>query len=117
VKQRLEPGIVHDASGAADFLRDPVGTLLLPLVGSIFGAATGHGGGFGWGKPVRIRFYLVRAQLYAFWVSPNVSGESLGYVAAGGPGLNGSQDSTTNAGSSASETSLYSGQLHSGVLR
>src|SRR6266404_673360 len=28
VKQRLEPGIVHDAPGAADFLRDPVGTLL-----------------------------------------------------------------------------------------
>ena len=41
------------------------------------------------GKPVRIRFYLVRAQLYSFWVSPSVSGESLGYVAAGGPGLNG----------------------------
>ena len=68
------------------------------------------------GKPVRIRFYLVRAQLYSFWVSPNVSGESLGYVAAGGPGLNGSQDSTTNAGSSASETSPYPGQLHSGLL-
>lgn len=27
---RLEPGIIHDASGAADFLRDPVGTLLDP---------------------------------------------------------------------------------------
>jgi len=68
------------------------------------------------GKPVRIRFYLVRAQLYSFWVSPNVSGESLGYVAAEA-GLNGSQDSTTNADSSASEISRYSGQLHSGVLR
>jgi Zn-dependent protease len=32
---------------------DPIGTLLLPLVGSIYGAATGHGGGFGWGKPVQ----------------------------------------------------------------
>ena len=32
---------------------DPIGTFLLPLVGSIFGAATGHGGGFGWGKPVQ----------------------------------------------------------------
>jgi len=31
---------------------DPVGTLLLPLIGSIYGAASGHGGGFGWGKPV-----------------------------------------------------------------
>ena len=32
---------------------DPIGTFLLPLVGSIYGAATGHGGGFGWGKPVQ----------------------------------------------------------------
>lgn len=32
---------------------DPIGTLLLPLVGSIYGAATGVGGGFGWGKPVQ----------------------------------------------------------------
>ena len=32
---------------------DPIGTLLLPLVGAIYGAATGHGGGFGWGKPVQ----------------------------------------------------------------
>ncbi len=32
---------------------DPIGTLLLPLAGSIWGAATGHGGGFGWGKPVQ----------------------------------------------------------------
>ena len=32
---------------------DPIGTLLLPLVGSIYGAATGMGGGFGWGKPVQ----------------------------------------------------------------
>src|SRR6266480_4791583 len=48
-------------------------------------------------------------------VSPSVSGESLGYVAAGGPGLNGSQDSTTDAGSSASE-SAYAGKLPSGLL-
>lgn len=32
---------------------DPIGTLLLPLIGSIYGAASGHGGGFGWGKPVQ----------------------------------------------------------------
>jgi Zn-dependent protease len=32
---------------------DPVGTLLLPLIGSIYGAIGGHGGGFGWGKPVQ----------------------------------------------------------------
>jgi Zn-dependent protease len=32
---------------------DPIGTFLLPLVGSIYGATTGIGGGFGWGKPVQ----------------------------------------------------------------
>jgi Zn-dependent protease len=32
---------------------DPIGTLLLPLVGSIYGASTGYGGGLGWGKPVQ----------------------------------------------------------------
>ena len=32
---------------------DPIGTLLLPLVGAIYGATTGHGGGLGWGKPVQ----------------------------------------------------------------
>jgi len=32
---------------------DPIGTLLLPLIGSIYGAASGFGGGFGWGKPVQ----------------------------------------------------------------
>jgi len=32
---------------------DLVGTLLLPLIGSIYGAIGGHGGGFGWGKPVQ----------------------------------------------------------------
>lgn len=31
---------------------DPIGTFVLPLIGSIYGAASGHGGGFGWGKPV-----------------------------------------------------------------
>jgi len=33
---------------------DPIGTLLLPLAGSVYGAASHHGGGgFGWGKPVQ----------------------------------------------------------------
>src|SRR4029079_9135697 len=32
---------------------DPIGTLLLPLVGAIYGAATGHGGGLRWGTPVQ----------------------------------------------------------------
>lgn len=32
---------------------DVIGTLVLPLVGSLYGAMTGVGGGFGWGKPVQ----------------------------------------------------------------
>jgi Zn-dependent protease len=32
---------------------DPIGTLLLPLMGGLYGAAGGGGGGFGWGKPVQ----------------------------------------------------------------
>ena len=44
------------------------------------------------GKPVRFRFYLTRGSLYAFWVSPDVSGASHGYVAAGGPGFTGPKD-------------------------
>jgi hypothetical protein len=39
------------------------------------------------GAPVRIRFALARALLFAFWVSPSPRGESRGYVAAGGPGF------------------------------
>ena len=38
-------------------------------------------------NPVKFRFYLRNGQLYAFWVSPDRSGASHGYVAAGGPGL------------------------------
>lgn len=38
------------------------------------------------GKPVRFRFHLADGRLYAFWVSPDASGASHGYVAAGGPG-------------------------------
>lgn len=32
---------------------DLIGTLVLPLVGSLYGAMKGVGGGFGWGKPVQ----------------------------------------------------------------
>jgi len=49
------------------------------------------------GKPVKFRFYLTNASLYAFWVSPGRSGASHGYVAAGGPGFTGSTD-TVGAG-------------------
>lgn len=41
------------------------------------------------GKPVAFRFHLSKGSLYAFWVSPNESGASRGYVAAGGPGYDG----------------------------
>jgi len=32
---------------------DLIGTFIMPLVGGIAAAATGYGGGFGWGKPVQ----------------------------------------------------------------
>ena len=44
------------------------------------------------GKPVRFRFHLREGSLYAFWVGPDASGASHGYVAAGGPGLSGPID-------------------------
>jgi hypothetical protein len=44
------------------------------------------------GRPVRFRFSLQRGALYAFWVSPSVSGASRGFVGAGGPGYAGAVD-------------------------
>ena len=44
------------------------------------------------GRPVRFRFYLTNGSLYSFWVSPDKSGASYGYVAAGGPGFTGPKD-------------------------
>ncbi len=32
---------------------DPIGTLALPLISALLGAATGRVGGFGWGRPVQ----------------------------------------------------------------
>lgn len=40
------------------------------------------------GKVIRAKFYLTNGDLYAFWISPWHSGESRGYTAGGGPGLN-----------------------------
>lgn len=40
------------------------------------------------GKNVRLKFYLTNGDLYSFWLSPWISGESGGYTAGGGPGLN-----------------------------
>lgn len=44
------------------------------------------------GKPVRFRFHLREGRLYSFWVSPDNSGSSRGYAAAGGPGFTSSTD-------------------------
>jgi hypothetical protein len=47
------------------------------------------------GQPVRIRFSLTAGRLYSFWVSAWPTGESRGYVAAGGPGFSGPTDEPT----------------------
>lgn len=44
------------------------------------------------GQPVKFRFVLRNARLFAFWVSPDERGSSNGYVAAGGPGFTSSRD-------------------------
>ena len=44
------------------------------------------------GQPVKFRFTLRRGKLFAFWVSPETSGVSRGYVAGGGPGFTKSTD-------------------------
>jgi hypothetical protein len=44
------------------------------------------------GQPVKFRFTLRNGALYSFWVSPDASGASHGYVAAGGPGFTGPTD-------------------------
>ena len=44
------------------------------------------------GQAVKFRFHLTRGALHAFWVSPETSGASHGYVAAGGPGFAGATD-------------------------
>jgi hypothetical protein len=44
------------------------------------------------GEVLRFRFILRDGRLYSFWVSPDESGASNGYVAAGGPGFTGPTD-------------------------
>ncbi len=41
------------------------------------------------GRNVRIKLYLEKGELYAFWISPWMTGESRGYLTGGGPGLSG----------------------------
>jgi hypothetical protein len=48
-------------------------------------------------KPVKFRFTLRNGSLYSFWVSPDASGASHGYVAAGGPGFTGPMDTVGQA--------------------
>ena len=45
-------------------------------------------------QPVRLRFSLSHGALYAFWISPEKTGASHGYVGAGGPGFDGPMDTT-----------------------
>lgn len=52
------------------------------------------------GKAVRLRFHLSNAELYAFWLSPNATGASGGYVAAGGPGFTTDRDDGGGVGNS-----------------
>ncbi|MEO7649790.1 MAG: glycosyl hydrolase family 32 [Bryobacteraceae bacterium] len=44
------------------------------------------------GQAVSFRFRIRKGSLYSFWVSPDASGASYGYVAAGGPGFVGPRD-------------------------
>ncbi|WP_353197347.1 hypothetical protein [Parapedobacter defluvii] len=48
------------------------------------------------GKPVKFRFHLTNGKLYSFWVSPEESGASFGYIGAGGPGYEGTIDTKGN---------------------
>lgn len=41
-------------------------------------------------KVIRVKFYMTGGDLYSFWISPWTTGESRGYTAGGGPGLNAS---------------------------
>jgi hypothetical protein len=49
------------------------------------------------GQTVRFRFLVNNGRLYSFWVSPDESGASYGYVAAGGPGFTQPRDTTGTA--------------------
>jgi hypothetical protein len=60
------------------------------------------------GKTVRFRFYLRSGSLYAFWVSPERSGASRGYVAAGGPGFTGPTDTVGEAAYTAAASAYTS---------
>lgn len=39
-------------------------------------------------KECFLKFYVTDGDLYAFWITPWITGESRGYTAGGGPGMN-----------------------------
>ena len=39
---------------------------------------------------IKIKFYLTNGEIFSFWISPKNTGESYGYTAGGGPGLDSS---------------------------
>lgn len=59
---------------------DPIGTFALPLIGGLYGAATGHLGGFGWGRPVQWQPARIRRGI-------SMSTAKI-LVAVAGPGMN-----------------------------
>jgi Zn-dependent protease len=63
---------------------DPIGTLLLPLIGSIYGALGGGIGGFGWGKPVQWQPHRVtrRISMSAAKILVAVAGPAMNVVLA-----------------------------------
>ena len=69
------------------------------------------------GKPVRFRFHLRNGSLYSFWVSPETSGASHGYVAAGGPGFTGPADTVGQAAYVAAHTKWRRPHKVGGALR
>ncbi|MFC4304059.1 hypothetical protein [Cohnella boryungensis] len=47
-------------------------------------------------RTIKLRFYLEKASLYAFWITADEEGRSGGYMAAGGPGFHKGQDVRRN---------------------
>ncbi len=60
-------------------------------------------------KPVKFRFHLNNGQLYSFWVTPDESAASNGYVAGGGPGFTKSRDTVGAAAYQAAEDIVTTG--------
>jgi Zn-dependent protease len=63
---------------------DLLGTLLLPLIGAVYAATTGIGGGFGWGKPVQWQPHRIgrRVSMSTAKVLVAIAGPSMNVVLA-----------------------------------